>query len=138
MSDFPLEVVFDTLLDACKSLIENENDAGVEHRDAVSLFLHNFPVLNRECNSISNEDPTYAAIVYYERIRLKLNVRGFFWECFPHRVGLKQRRALEAANAESRRLAFVCETVRTRTVPPVLSCNGCECATSRLSRCTVT
>lgn len=101
MSTAPIQVLFDTLLEESKRCIQ----VG-EARDSLGLFLHHFAVLNKESRRISIENKTFAFIVYYERVRLRLlclptrenhdasnckDVNGlvsYFWEGVPKELSL--------------------------------------------------
>ena len=113
MSTAPIQVLFDTLLEESKRCIRIGNLTSDEvgslitaHRDSLALFLHHFAVLNKESYRIATEDKTFASIVYYERVRIRLlylptranndasnnecvnGLVSYFWEGVPKELSL--------------------------------------------------
>ena len=96
----PLEVLFDALLARCRSCISASDTVRSESRDSPALFLHHFAILCKESRRIASEDASFAAILYYERVRLQMlhvptrpgvvetTKIGFFWEGLPRQLSL--------------------------------------------------
>lgn len=95
--NIPFQVLFDTNLLELKRWIASNNTNDASARNAITLFLHNFGVLTRETHAITASDPTFAPVLYYERVRVGLariktntddTVIGFSMECLPASLSL--------------------------------------------------
>lgn len=97
----PLQVLFDTLLQDLKRLISLSATTRTliqeSERNSIACALHNFGVLCSESHNICVADPTFAPVIYYERVRMGFaqmatNVEGrsvaFSMECVPASICL--------------------------------------------------
>lgn len=68
----PLQEIFDTILNLCKVMIEDSDLRTSPDRDSSARFLHHFAVLCKESYRISSADDSFDAVLYYERVRIKI------------------------------------------------------------------
>lgn len=120
MESAPLQVLFDTLLEESKIQISLVETFQYETRDSIALFLHQFGILNKESRRIASEDATFAAVLYYERVRMDiLNVPTkpiahestkicFFWEGAPKQLPLAMPSSLNLIHqSKARDMTFL-------------------------------
>lgn len=68
----PLQVIFDTILASlCVLITRSSTDGSIRSlRNAYVHVLHNYAILNKEAAGIVRLEPSFAPIIWYERIRM--------------------------------------------------------------------
>lgn len=66
-----MQLIFDTFLNLVKDSIDTASP-DMEVRNVCVRLLHHFATLNKEAAHIVRQDPCFAPIIWYERIRLNL------------------------------------------------------------------
>lgn len=84
-----VEVMMSTVLGILRNLIEQGSASDThdaETRDAIALMAHVWPVLSTASANVARLDDSYAAMIYYERIRLELVQKKYFLDGAPPRL----------------------------------------------------